>query len=71
MKAKQYFEMSSTELNKELGKLKSQLFNLRFQHAAGQLTNSSALKNCKRDIAKVNTILRQRELNISSEKNVK
>ena len=62
MKAKQYNEMSTNELGKELAKLKSQLFNLRFQHAAGQLTNNAALKNCRRDIARVNTILRRREI---------
>ena len=62
MKAKKYNEMSTVELDKELAKLKSQLFNLRFQHAAGQLTNNAALKNCRRDIARVNTILRRREL---------
>ena len=62
MKAKKYVEMSTGELGKELTKLKSQLFNLRFQHAAGQLTNNAALKNCRRDIARVNTILRRREL---------
>ena len=62
MKAKKYNEMSTVELDKELAKLKSQLFNLRFQHAAGQLTNNAALKNCRRDIARVNTILRRREI---------
>ena len=71
MKAKQYFEMSTSELDKELAKLKSQLFNLRFQHAAGQLTNNSALKNVKRDIARVNTILRQRELELKGEAQAK
>jgi len=71
MKAKKYNEMSTTELGKELTKLKSQLFNLRFQHAAGQLTNNSALKNCKRDIARVNTILRQRELHLVDEASAK
>ena len=71
MKAKKYNEMSSVELGKELTKVKSQLFNLRFQHAAGQLTNNSALKNCKRDIARVNTILRQRELNLIDEATAK
>ena len=71
MKAKQYFEMSTSELSKELAKLKSQLFTLRFQHAAGQLTNSSQLKNVKRDIARVNTILRQRELKLTGETETK
>ena len=71
MKAKKYNEMSTSELDKELAKLKSQLFNLRFQHAAGQLTNNSALKNVKRDIARVNTILRQRELELKGEAQAK
>ena len=62
MKAKKFNEMSTAELDKELAKLKTELFNLRFQHAAGQLTNNAALKNCRRDIARVNTILRRREL---------
>ncbi len=62
MKAKKFNEMSTAELDKELASLKSQLFTLRFQHAAGQLTNNAALKNCRRDIARVNTILRRREL---------
>jgi large subunit ribosomal protein L29 len=67
MKAKKYYEMSTDDLTSELAKLKVQLFNFRFQLAAGQLANNAQLSNCKRDIARVKTIIRQRELNISAE----
>ncbi len=67
MKTKKYYEMSTNDLTSELAKLKVQLFNFRFQLAAGQLANNAQLANCKRDIARVKTIIRQRELNISAE----
>jgi large subunit ribosomal protein L29 len=50
------------ELDTDLKDKKSELFNLRFQLATGQLQNTSALKQCKKDIARVRTIIRQREL---------
>ena len=62
MKAKELHELTVDELNTKLKELKEELFNLRFRHAIGQLENPAALKNCKKDIAKVNTILREREL---------
>ena len=62
MKAKELHELTVDELNTKLKELSEELFNLRFRHAIGQLENPSALKNCKKDIAKVKTILRQREL---------
>lgn len=64
MKAKQFHEMSSVELKEKLKDLKQELFNLRFQHATGQLTNPITLNTCKKDIARVMTILRERELSI-------
>lgn len=67
MKTSNFFEMTNDELNLKLGALKEELFNLRFQHKAGQLDNNSRLHVCKKDIAKVKTILRQRELGISVE----
>ena len=67
MKAKLFFEMSTEELNTKLDSLKQELFNLRFKHATGQLENANQLAVCKKDIARVNTILRQRELGISKE----
>lgn len=67
MKAKLLFEMSTEELKNKLDSLKQELFNLRFKHATGQLENANQLAVCKKDIARVNTILRQRELGISAE----
>lgn len=65
MKATNYTAMTDKELNNKLADLKAELFNLRFSHATGNLANPLALKNCKRDIAKVKTILRERELGIA------
>ncbi|MBO5285657.1 MAG: 50S ribosomal protein L29 [Clostridia bacterium] len=65
MKAKEIQELhnlSEQELNVKLAELKEELFNLRFRHATGQLENPVSLRNCKRDIARVQTILRQKEL---------
>lgn len=54
--------MTVDELNTKLKELSEELFNLRFRHAIGQLENPASLKTCKKDIAKVKTILREREL---------
>ncbi len=62
MKTKELHELTVDELNTKIKELSEELFNLRFRHAIGQLENPAALKNCKKDIAKVKTILRQREL---------
>ena len=62
MKAKEVKEMTNAELTEKLAALKSELFNLRFRHATGQLENPVSLRNCKKDIAKVKTIIREREL---------
>ena len=50
------------ELDTDLKDKKSELFNLRFQLATGQLQNTAAIRECKKDIARVRTIIRQREL---------
>ena len=50
------------ELDTDLKDKKSELFNLRFQLATGQLQNTSALKQCKKDIARVKTVIRQLEM---------
>ena len=52
---------STAELDTDLKNKKSELFNLRFQLAVGQLQNTSQIKVCKKDIARMKTILRQRE----------
>ncbi len=51
-------------LAEELRKAKEELFNLRFQSATGQLDNHGRLKAVKRDISRINTVLRERELGI-------
>jgi len=51
------------ELDTDLKAKKSELFNLRFQLATGQLQNTAAIRECKKEIARVKTIIRQRELN--------
>ena len=63
MKTKELRELTVDELNTKLKELSEELFNLRFRHAIGQLENPSALKTCKKDIAKVKTLLREKELN--------
>ena len=62
MKAKEVKEMTSAELTAKLAELKSELFNLRFRLASGQLENPVSIRNCKRDIARVNKEIRAREL---------
>jgi large subunit ribosomal protein L29 len=54
-------------LVEELRKSKEELFNLRFQSATGQLENHGRLKAVKRDIARIYTVLRERELGIRAE----
>ena len=67
MKASEIRELSNAELNEKLTALKAELFNLRFQHATGQLENTARLKAVKSDIARMYTVLRERELGISQE----
>ena len=62
MKINKIKEMSSPELEKELAELKSELFKLRFSLATNGLDNPMKIKEVKKDIARVKTILRQREL---------
>lgn len=62
MKIENIRNMSEVELNAEVKKLKNELFNLRFQHVTGQLENPIKLRDIKKDIARVKTILREKEL---------
>ncbi|TDE00887.1 50S ribosomal protein L29 [Jiangella asiatica] len=57
-------ERSDDELVEELGKAKESLFNLRFQGATGQLESHGRLKAVRRDIARIYTVMRERELGI-------
>ena len=62
MKINKINEMSSPELEKELSELKSELFKLRFSLATNGLENPMKIKEVKKDIARINTILTERKL---------
>ena len=62
MKAKEIRELSVEELEVKLTELKKDLFNLRLQNATNQLDNPTRIYEVKRDIARVNTILREHQL---------
>ncbi|AOY75096.1 50S ribosomal protein L29 [Clostridium formicaceticum] len=63
MKANQLRDMTDVELQQKLADSKSELFNLRFQLATGQLENPLRIRNVRKDIARIKTIIRQREIN--------
>ena len=63
MKASELTKLSLEELNKKLKELKEELFNLRFQHAVNQLENPMRISAVKKDIARVKTVLTQKEMN--------
>ena len=62
MKAKEIVNLSDAELNAKLQELKTELVNLRFRHASGQLDNPLSINLVKKDIARVNTVIRARQL---------
>ncbi|MFW2392626.1 MAG: 50S ribosomal protein L29 [Alphaproteobacteria bacterium] len=61
MKASQVHDMTIDQLNDELVKLKKEQFNLRFQAASGQLENTARVRQVRRDIARVQTVARERD----------
>ena len=67
MKAKEVRQMSEKELNSNLIDLKGELFNLRFQLATGQLDNPLKIGLVRKNIARVKTIIKERELGIRKE----
>jgi len=62
MKIEKVRELTDNDLEKELVKKKNELFNLRFQHVTGQLENPMRMKDVKRDIARIKTVIRENEL---------
>jgi large subunit ribosomal protein L29 len=63
MKASEMRKLSNSALEDKVKELKSELFNLRFQLATGQLENTMVISEVRRDIARVKTLIRQNELN--------
>ena len=61
MKPKEYREKSLEELKSRAVDLKAELFNLRFQHFTGQLENSMKIRELKRDVGRLLTIIREKE----------
>ena len=66
MNAQEIRELSLAELNEKLADLKDELYKLRFQHAINQLDNPMRLTAVKKDIARVQTIIRETELKADS-----
>lgn len=68
MKAAEIRELTPVEIGSKIADLTHELFNLRFQHATGQVENPMKLKAAKRKIARFKTILREKELVAAREK---
>lgn len=64
MKAKELRDMTVEELQKKMNDTKDELFRLRFQLATGQLDNPMRIKEVRRNIARVKTVIREREIGI-------
>lgn len=62
MKVNEIREMSAEDMSQKLASLKEELFNLRFQHATGQLENTMRIRDVKKSIARIKTIQREQEL---------
>ena len=62
MKIEEIRKLSNEEMLKEIDSLKQELFTLRFQQATGQLTNSARMKEIKKTIARMKTVMTEREL---------
>jgi large subunit ribosomal protein L29 len=67
MEASKLREMTGQDLEKKLGDYRKELFNLRFQHATGQLENTQRLPIVRKNIARILTILREREMESAHE----
>jgi len=64
VKAKELRDMTVEELQKKMNDTKDELFRLRFQLATGQLDNAMRIKEVRRNIARVKTVIREREIGI-------
>ena len=62
MKASEIRELTAEELSSKLGELKKDLFNLRLQLATNQLDNTNKINEVKHDIARINTVIREKQI---------
>ena len=67
MKAREAHDLADDQLVEAVGNARQELFNLRFQHATGQLEDTAALKRAKRDLARTMTVAGQRGIDIERE----
>jgi large subunit ribosomal protein L29 len=67
VKAVEVHSMDDTQLREFIEDARKELFNLRFQHATGQLENTARLKQAKQDLARGLTVIRQRELDVHAQ----
>ena len=67
MKAVEVHNLDDPQLVEFVDNARKETFNLRFQHATGQLENTAGLKNAKRDLARALTVARQRGLDVEAE----
>ncbi|MFS8651374.1 MAG: 50S ribosomal protein L29 [Caldibacillus sp.] len=65
MKAKEIRELTTAEIEEQIKALKEELFNLRFQLATGQLENTARIREVRKTIARMKTVIRERELGIN------
>ena len=69
MKIQDIRELSAQELEDKVKNLKQELFNIRFQNATNQLDNPSRIVSVKKDIARVKTVLKEKEIGINADRN--
>ena len=67
MKAREAHDLADDQLVDAVGNARQELFNLRFQHATGQLEDTAALRRAKRDLARALTIARERGIDVERE----
>lgn len=66
MKANEIRELTTAEIEQNLKSLKEELFNLRFQLATGQLENTARIREVRKSIARLKTVVRERELSVNN-----
>ncbi|WP_062107650.1 50S ribosomal protein L29 [Bacillus niameyensis] len=66
MKAKDIRDLTTAEIEQNVKSLKEELFNLRFQLATGQLENTARLREVRKSIARMKTVIRERELEVNN-----